>query len=77
MFGVIATGYLAIGCVVHTILIGTAFNPANVFAWGCILAWPAVLFILGLLLFFACFGLIVLGCWLSDAAHKVALRLYR
>lgn len=68
MFGkaMFATFYLSVGAITHTALIGTTFNPANPFCWACLFGWPVVLFVLLMLLGFACIGLVVLGCWLAD-----------
>ncbi len=63
---VFATVYVAIGALLHTVLLGTTFNPANVFAWGILFAWPVVLFVMLLLAAFAIFGVVAFIAWVMD-----------
>lgn len=53
--------YVAVGTALHVAFIGAEFDPLSFWTWAWLLAWPAMLFVIGVLLLFAAAIFAVVG----------------
>lgn len=58
--------YVGIGAFTHALLVGTTFSAANVLGWACLIAWPAIWFVVLLLFAFAAALLVMAGLALDN-----------